>query len=303
MSRTGRLATMLTLAALSAGIAGCAETRTAQQPSVAAAPTSDSPVELTAGRAVAVSLNMAAGQEKSGNDAAARDELEKVLKLEPDNTPALRRLAVLYDKQCEFSKADATYRKLAKATPKDADLFADWGYSYYLRNNWAESERQLRHALTLDPHNARACCNLGLTLGQSGRHEEALQCFREGAPGEAEARCDLAFVYWSQGRLDDARRECKAAREQDGFCSKAKEMLARLDTPPQPAAPPSSAGIQQAAHRPAPAEGSPPPQPAVVAPPSTQPTATPVYRSPNGTVWVPVPRPAASTGEAPGWTE
>jgi type IV pilus assembly protein PilF len=292
MTRRG-LATTLAAAALLAGMSGCAATTASRQ--AAAAPASDAPAELTPDRALALSLKMAAGQEQAGNDAAAREELEKALHFDPNNATALHRLAVLYDKECEFGKAEATYRKLARATPKDAELFADWGYSFYLRNNWADSERQLRHALTLDPHNARACGNLGLTLGQTGRYEEALQAFRAAGIGEAEARCDVAFVYWSQGRLDDARRECRAAREQDGFCAKAKEMLARLDPPTQPGVPATSADVLPAAHRAPPGEIRVPPQPPVSAAPPADavPDATPVYRSPNGTAWVPVPRPAA----------
>lgn len=258
---------------LLAALTGCANLGGVQQPPFADLATTHGE-ELSSNQAVAIGLNLAVGQEKAGKDVAARDQYEKVLILDPDNRTATRRLAVLYDKCCDFAKADAAYKKLAKAMPKDADLFADWGYSYYLRNNWDEAEKQLRHALKLDPHNARAACNLGLALGQMGRADEAVQAFRDAGLSESEAHCDLAFVCWSQGKLDDARCQCAIARETDAACPKAQELLARLDPQaPRPAVP---AGVVQAAYR----------KPTIAGPAAAP--GTPVYRSPNGTSWVPV---------------
>ena len=41
----------------------------------------------------------------------------------------------------------------------------------------------------------------------------------------------MAFVYWTRGRLDDARQECRIAREKDPALAKANEMLAVLEQP------------------------------------------------------------------------
>src|SRR5262249_9711551 len=146
---------------------------------------------------------------------------------------AWRRLAVLYDRKNEFSKSEAFYKKVAAALPRDADLLNDWGYSYYLRNNWTEAESKLRKALEIDRKHARAHSNLGLVLGQQGKYAEALSMFRESDISEAEAHCNLAFVYLTQGKFDDAKAECLQARKTDPSCSKAQEMLARLDQPPE----------------------------------------------------------------------
>jgi Flp pilus assembly protein TadD len=113
-------------------------------------------------------------------------------------------------------------------------LYSDWGYSYYLRNNWTEAEKQLRHSLELNAHNEHAHCNLGLVLGQQGRYPEALHEFQATPMSEAQARCNLAFVYWSQNKIEDAQRECRLARQMEPQCVQAKDLLARLEAPRDP---------------------------------------------------------------------
>jgi tetratricopeptide (TPR) repeat protein len=157
-----------------------------------------------------------------------------------------RRLCLLYDRQRQFAKADEMYRKLEKAHPNDAELLADWGYSYYLRvgkEHYAEAEKLLRRALAIDPKLARAHNDLGLVLGQLERYPEAFNEFRASGLTEAEAHCDMAFVYWwkkkdGQDMLSQAKAEAKLAVEKDPSCVQARELLAHLENPhPAPSEP------------------------------------------------------------------
>ena len=95
---------------------------------------SASSAELPTAKAVQACLAVAQNLERASNDAEAIDQYEKILRLDPGNPKATRRLAVLYDRRCDYARADAEYQKLAKARPRDADLFNDWGYSFYQRN-------------------------------------------------------------------------------------------------------------------------------------------------------------------------
>jgi tetratricopeptide (TPR) repeat protein len=187
--------------------------------------------ELPKDKAIQTTLAYARNLDKSGSDEGAIEQYEKVLRLVPDHPEALRRLAVLYDRRADFSNAEAAYKKLARTHTRDADLMCDWGYSYYLRNNWRESEAKLRRALELDTHHARARCNLGLVLGQQDRFDEAFNLFRQAGLEEADAHCDMAFIYWTRGKsyYDRARRECVMARQLNPACSKAQELLAQLE--------------------------------------------------------------------------
>lgn len=257
--------------------------------------------ELPASQAIQACLAVAQNLEKTNNDAGAIEQYEKIARLDPGNQKASRRLAVLYDRRCDYVKADAEYQKLAKARGRDADLFNDWGYSYYQRTNWTDSEKQLRKALELDPQHARAHCNLGLVLGQQGRYDEAFRQFRS-VVNEAEAHCNMAFVYWTQGKAEEARRECEKANQIDPACTKSLDILAALNQAAKPAD-----AAEKLASAPAPRRGGERQRPSreqleaearstlshADAPGQasglgTGEGARPVYRSPNGTAWVPV---------------
>jgi Tfp pilus assembly protein PilF len=190
--------------------------------------------ELSVDEQLRLHLDTARQMDKGANDEGALDAYERILQLDPANYTAQRRLCVLYDRQAAWDKAEAMYRKVAKIRPNDPDVWSDWGYSYFLRagdKNWAEAEGKLRQALKINPQHARAHANLGLVLGELKRYPEAYEAFRGAQLNEAEAHCDLAFVYWTQGKLDEARAECRAARDRDSSCSKARDMLALLEQP------------------------------------------------------------------------
>jgi Flp pilus assembly protein TadD len=249
--------------------------------------------------------------DKHNDVAGAITQYERVLKYDPNNYQAVRRLAVLYDRSRppDFSKAEAFYQRLAKHSPRDADLFNDWGYSYYLREQKTEAEKCLRQALQMDPNHKRAHSNLGLVLGQQKRYQEAFEAFRAAGVSEAEAHSNLAFVYLSQGKREDACRECRIAQRLSPSCKPAQDMLAKLDSAadeapralasrterPRPRRP-----DREAVRQSLPAEFR--REPSASAPvatndaePGTRSSAggeapAPVYTSPNGTKWMPVPQ-------------
>jgi Flp pilus assembly protein TadD len=228
--------TALGLAGLLLAATGClgpmtSLTTTTSSTVPAMAPARD---DLPRDKALQACLTYAEGLDKAGSDEGAIEQYEKVLRMSPEHLEATRRLAVLYDRRSDFTKAEAAYRKLAKAHPRDADLFCDWGYSYYLRNEWKEAETKLRRAMELDKRHTRARCNLGLVLGQEDRYSEAFQLFCQAGLEEADAHCDLAFVYWTKGRLEEAKRECYQARQLNAACSKAQDLLIQIEEAQKP---------------------------------------------------------------------
>jgi len=197
--------------------------------------------QLTSNEQLRLHLDTARQMDQAGNDEAALAEYERVLQLDPSNLTAMRRLCVLYDRRGsreDFKKAEEFYQKIAKARPKDPDVWNDWGYSLYLRTdkehnkeNWAAAEQKLRHALELDPKHARAHGNLGLVMGELDRYPEAYREFLAAHLSESEAHCDMAFVYATKGRFEDAKQECRLAREKDPANAKALDLLTKLEQP------------------------------------------------------------------------
>jgi Flp pilus assembly protein TadD len=229
----------LGLAGLLLGQAGCvAPMASVTSTSLPSTPTlAPANGDLSRDKTIETCLTFAQSLDKNGSDEAAMEQYEKVLRLSPDHPIATRRLAVLYDRRCDFTKAEAAYSKLAKAHPRDADLMCDWGYSYFLRNDWKEAEAKLRRALEIDKRHVRARCNLGLAFGRQDRYAEAFQAFRDAGLDEADAHCNLAFVYWTKSRFDEAERECMIARQKNPSCSKAIDLLFQLEEAKKPRTP------------------------------------------------------------------
>jgi Tfp pilus assembly protein PilF len=175
--------------------------------------------------------------EKGGLYAEAAGLYEKARKEYPRYASVSRRLAVLYDEQGNFTRAEEEYHKALELTPKDPDLLNDLGYSWYCRGNWAEAEKYLRQALAADPKHKRAWINLGLTLGQQQRYADSLEAFAH-AVSPAQAQCNLAFVFTTQGKRDEAREAYRKALELDGSLGLARAALDKLEHAGQPPPPP-----------------------------------------------------------------
>lgn len=200
----------------------------------AASPTADP--DLTGVQAATLSMTMAEQLEKAGKESDAIGYYEKARAADPATTvKASRRLAVLYDRSGDSSKAMTEFRELLKVRPKDADLLNDVGYSHYTRGEYGEAETHLRKAVDADKLHKRAWINLGLTLAQIGREAESLAAF-EKVVTPAEAKANLAFVLVTKGNRDEATNFYRQALAADAGLKSAQVGLAALEKnqPPEP---------------------------------------------------------------------
>jgi Tfp pilus assembly protein PilF len=180
--------------------------------------------------------------EKNGSELQAIVFYERARQHDP-KCRISRHLAVLYDRQGDFQKAQEEYRKALKQTPRDADLLNDMGYGYYSRGRWAEAEKYLRQALAAQPDHAHAVINLGLCVGEQGRYGEALELFNKvGTP--AQARCNLAFVLMTQHKWEEARRLYQDALRLDPDIPLARAALVKLEKAGQPQSAPPVQTVQ-----------------------------------------------------------
>jgi tetratricopeptide (TPR) repeat protein len=114
-----------------------------------------------------------------------------------------RRLAVLYDRQGDYAKAELEYARALKASPRDSDLHNDYGYFLYQQGKWTEAEHSFRKALEANAANQRAQVNLGMTIAQQGRAEEAFGVFNK-CLSPAEAYANLGYIHSTQGKREQA---------------------------------------------------------------------------------------------------
>jgi Tfp pilus assembly protein PilF len=166
----------------------------------------------------------------TGHFPEAIHQLNQVRALDPkaDVSP---RLARLYARVSKDDLALAEYEKSLKAHPKEAALWNDLGYFHSERGRWHEAEKGYRKALELAPENQKVWVNLGLALGQQSKYQEALVAFEKSLK-PAEARCNLAFVMGTQGKVEEARRLYQEALRMDPGLKLARAALNKLDRAP-----------------------------------------------------------------------
>jgi tetratricopeptide (TPR) repeat protein len=167
--------------------------------------------------------------EAKGHHANAIAAFEKAKQMDNQYVePLAHRLGVLYDMIDEPSKAQIEFQRALKQNPKNADLLNDIGYSYYNRGNWVEAESYFRKALDHDSKHAKAKMNLGMTLAQNDKYEEAVRVFQEVVP-EAEARANVAFLMLAQGKKEAAKEQYLLARSLDPTLKTVQIALEKLE--------------------------------------------------------------------------
>ena len=125
--------------------------------------------------------------QKNGQFDDARIAYKQALQVTPDSPEVNHRLAILADKQKQYSVADEHYQAALRVQPRNINLMSDLGYSYYLRGDLRQAEITLKQALDIDRTHQMAMANLGAVYAQQNRREEALAMFRAGA-GEVAAQ-------------------------------------------------------------------------------------------------------------------
>lgn len=202
------------------------------------------PVELPARETARICVVTAQNSEKEGRTEDAIRLYEKAIASDPSSAAsASRRLAALYDKFGDFSKSAAIYEALVKASPKDADLLNDLGYSHYSRGDWANASATLARAVQIDPKHKKAWTNLGLAQAQLGQFDASFQSFCN-AVRPADAHCNIAFVLAAQGKTEDAKGQYRQALALDPGMRLAHQALAQLEKPADAAPAPSAKKIK-----------------------------------------------------------
>jgi tetratricopeptide (TPR) repeat protein len=153
---------------------------------------------------------------------------EEIRQKHPDHIEAVYRLGIVADAQKRHAEAEQLFLMALERQPRNAALLADLGYCYFLQGQLTKAESALRKATTLEPSNQRFSNNLGLVVGHLGRHQEALEHFRQGG-SEADAQYNLAFVFAAQERPAEAKVCFQAALGSDPTHRRAREALSSFE--------------------------------------------------------------------------
>jgi Tfp pilus assembly protein PilF len=166
--------------------------------------------------------------EQQGHDREAALLYEKARAQDPGAIDYSRRLAVLYDREQEFSKAMTEYRLALQTAPRNPDVLNDFGYFHFRQGNLNGAEDLLRRAVTIDDNHEQARTNLGVVLAHQGRYEESFQVFA-GVVGVAAAHANLGAILAKQGEVDRAKWHLNQALTMNPALKPQKALLAYLE--------------------------------------------------------------------------
>jgi tetratricopeptide (TPR) repeat protein len=142
----------------------------------------------------------------------AVEQYREALKLNPDHLPSLYRLGIVYTQQRQYGLAIDVWNRYVVATRNSATAYSNLGFCYELAGQPDQAERAYKEGIARDSASDPCRINYGLMLARHNRINEAtLQLQKVLSP--AEVHYNLASVFESQGRRDQARLEYRKALE------------------------------------------------------------------------------------------
>jgi tetratricopeptide (TPR) repeat protein len=114
-----------------------------------------------------------------------------------------------------------TIRRLEKARaadPSDSGVLLDLGDAYFLQQEYDRAGEAYGEALRLQPDDPTATVRLAMVWHASGESRRAIRVIERvlgERPGDQEAHYSLAIVYFSEGRVAEARDQWATAARID----------------------------------------------------------------------------------------
>ncbi|MDF3933330.1 tetratricopeptide repeat protein [Pseudomonas citronellolis] len=161
-------------------------------------------------------LNLALTLQRLGDDAAALQSLQQVLRLAPDNVQAANNLANLYAKRGDTAQAEQALRQALAHRPGYALACQNLGILLRGQRRLAEAETLLRQALALTPGSATAVIELAALLRETGRLDNAEALLRQaaaGVPPAPQVLVELALLLEQRKRYGEAITLLHRARQ------------------------------------------------------------------------------------------
>ena len=170
---------------------------------------------------------------EKGDDAAARDWLQKALRRNPQNFRAWYELGWLESKIGNARAAVRAYEKVSSIQPNFALAQRDLGFVYFQRKDYARATPYLLRATELGLKEAQVYNFLGICFDRTGRLSRAVESYRRALELQddlAEAHLNLGFTYERLQRTKLASAEYQRACElKQDFCELAKSKAKLAD--------------------------------------------------------------------------
>jgi superkiller protein 3 len=141
--------------------------------------------------------------------------LERALELDPSSADAHGAYALVLGALRLYEDAQEHARRAAELAPQNSAIANNYGIASLRAGDAVLAERAFRNAIALESRDPAYRNNLGIALGRQHRYEDAMRAFRS-AGSEQAAENNLGYVYYMNGRLDDAIAHYELALQAQG---------------------------------------------------------------------------------------
>jgi len=149
----------------------------------------------------------------TGNPVAARQDCQKILKLDPKCLPAIQLLAAIAQRSGDLAEAARQFTALGRLQPNQIDPHLNLGMACLGLEDFIKAEAAFRAGLTCNPRHIPALTGLGVALAKQERRDESIATFETVLAMDktfAPAWTNLGLVLAAAGQTGRAA-ECQEA--------------------------------------------------------------------------------------------
>ena len=162
-------------------------------------------------------LGLLAGDAGDWEGAIAR--YRRAIKASPGFAVAYNNLGLALGALGRFAEAEKALGEAVRIVPDFPDALHNLGFTLATNKKWEEAIACDRRAIALEPGNSQTHLHLGIALANLGVAQGNKETVAEGvsecekgvalSPDDADAHCELAKLYHSLGRIQDAADQWK----------------------------------------------------------------------------------------------
>jgi Tfp pilus assembly protein PilF len=172
-------------------------------------------------------ISLAQLNERQGNVAQARHQLQEALKKWPNDVEVLRSAARMEDRQSQLQLAEMLYQRAVTIDPKHAGALNDLGLCLARQGKLPQSVQAMEQAIQLQPSKALYRNNVATVLVEMHQDQQAL-AHLSAVHAPAESNYNLGQLLVDRGRPHEAVMYFQTALNLDPTMEPARLAIAQL---------------------------------------------------------------------------
>ena len=153
-------------------------------------------------------FNIAVKNHQEGKTEVAKELYNRVLKIDPNHSQALKNIAIIFINLKDFQKAKECYEKVVEIDPNSADAYYNLGIIFKELKEYQKAKSYYEKADDIQPNNTIILTNLGIIFNDLGENQKAKYYYEKAIkinPDNGKARYNLGAIYKDSGELQKAK--------------------------------------------------------------------------------------------------